>query len=449
MKNSAIFQSIIIIIITLAMLEMASFLVFREITGADFSLSGMQNRRDLRIAELKASLDKQEGAGALYDYHPYLGYAGHPGAHPWGMQDLPFNRYGMISSRKYPYKKTDDEYVVAILGGSVAEVFSAQAEAVVNRRMQELHGFDRKVVLLSLATGGYKQPQQLFHLEYALLTGFDIDAVINIDGYNDLVMAVENSENRINPVFPSGKHMGVITHSSLNSNLDPEFIGRMAAYYNLKRTELDFLSVVNKPVLHLSVFLNLAGEVISKMSKKAINNAMYQMVLKSESSMAPEFRGPPFVSSEDNAEVAASIWARSSEMLDAICKENGITYVHILQPNQYVEDSKTLTQQERAHAYLPDSPRAGIARTGYRKLSEKGRVLKANGVPFHDLTGIFKDYEGTIYVDNCCHMNRTGNRIMGREIADILDMEIQHQTRFRTDAEHWKYRRSDAMPAIE
>jgi len=34
--------------------------------------------------------------------------------------------------------------------------------------------------------------------------------------------------------------------------------------------------------------------------------------------------------------------------------------------------------------------------------------------------GIFKDEERTIYVDDCCHVNKLGNQIMGKEVGRIL-----------------------------
>ncbi len=109
-----------------------------------------------------------------------------------------------VSKRNYPYKKKPDEFVVAVLGGSVAEIFANTGEKYINHYMKSLYGINKNIILINLATGGYKQPQQLFHLQYAVLSGFEFDAVLNIDGFNDLVLASVNLDQGVHPVFPSG-----------------------------------------------------------------------------------------------------------------------------------------------------------------------------------------------------------------------------------------------------
>ena len=48
-----------------------------------------------------------------------------------------------------------------------------------------------------------KQPQQLIQLETAILNGFEFDAVINLDGFSDLAIAVSNQNFGANPIYPS------------------------------------------------------------------------------------------------------------------------------------------------------------------------------------------------------------------------------------------------------
>ena len=56
--------------------------------------------------------------------------------------------------------------------------------------IQELKSHPRfanqEIVLLNTAVGGYKQPQPLMVVSYLLALGAHFDAVINIDGFNDV-----------------------------------------------------------------------------------------------------------------------------------------------------------------------------------------------------------------------------------------------------------------------
>ncbi len=49
--------------------------------------------------------------------------------------------------------------------------------------------------------------------------------------------------------------------------------------------------------------------------------------------------------------------------------------------------------------------------------------MAGEGVSFHDLSPLFRDVAGTVYVDVCCHMNRFGNRLMADAMAQALGAE--------------------------
>jgi hypothetical protein len=114
----------------------------------------------------------------------------------------------------------------------------------------------------------------------------------------------------------------------------------------------------------------------------------------------------------------AALWRRSSIALHGLCKAHGIPYVHCLQPNQYVPGSKPIGEAEAAVAFAPgdDGPRAAVV-AGYPLLLQEAPALRAAGVPFHDLTGIFRDHPEPLYADNCCHFDRTGNQVLAEHVA--------------------------------
>ena len=60
------------------------------------------------------------------------------------------------------------------------------------------------------------------------------------------------------------------------------------------------------------------------------------------------------------------------------------------------------------------------------------------GVNFHDLTMIFANKVEPIYIDTCCHFNKTGNEILGTVIGQAIIQDIntentgeRNKTRFR------------------
>jgi hypothetical protein len=58
-----------------------------------------------------------------------------------------------------------------------------------------------------------------------------------------------------------------------------------------------------------------------------------------------------------------------------------------------------------------------VAPAGYAALAAELPALRAAGVPFTDLTRVFADVAETVYVDDCCHVNRLGNELLARAIG--------------------------------
>ena len=81
-----------------------------------------------------------------------------------------------------------------------------------------------------------------------------------------------------------------------------------------------------------------------------------------------------------------------------------------------------MSEAEKRVAIQADHPYRQSVETGYPLLIPNGRALKEQGIPFYDLTGIFKDHPEAIYIDSCCHSNQAGLDLMAQAIAHaILD----------------------------
>ena len=442
------------LLLSLTLLECVSFIFFEKLTGSSFDRTALMQKRAERITKLHQTVLTGGDQTLLYQFHPYVGYVGRAGVYPWGPSQPPFNAYGMLSvpDHPYPYKKRPQEFVIGVLGGSVADIFSNLGQDALNRALQEeWPGFNRQVVLINLATGGFKQPQQLFHLEYALLSGFEFDLVLNLDGFNELALASENIRQGINPIFPSGQHMGLMARFS-ETLPDPQLVEDLSQYYRLHMHEISLLSFLSKTPFRYSVFLNLVGERWTARNQIWIKNFEYEMTVKSQQSIITlqlhdvvtgsehplkvqsqelgrlsSFLGPRLdnVSAKNEHMIAASIWQHSSRMLHAVSRSQGLPYIHILQPNQYVEGSKPLTEKEKAVAINPKNPWSVHARDGYKYLVRFGKQLQQDGIAFYDLTMVFKEHTEDLYQDECCHFGQKGVDIIAEQVANILRSHLK------------------------
>ncbi|MBF0102772.1 MAG: hypothetical protein HQK77_17865 [Desulfobacterales bacterium] len=420
-----ILELLLISIITLVLLESGSFLLFQYLTGLPFSYTAISEKRKATITSIQARYLKEKKE-TLYVLHPYLGYSGRPGAKPWGEHMPGFNSFGMmsVSGAPYPSSQKKDAFVVGIVGGSLAEIFANHVETEINAYVTSHYKINKPIILINLATGGYKQPQQLFHIQYALLCGFTFDAIINIDGFNEIALASYNYNHSFHPVFPSIHHLGLMATLFSSSTPDIQTIKTLLRIHDVYARTFHILSILEKPPLGYSVFLNLFSELWLKRAEIKANQLEYGLIEHAQININSLFSPPPLPQG-DIYSVAADMWAHSSRMLYAICQANHIRYVHILQPNQYVQGTKPLTFNEQTHAINPENTWGISAKEGYSHLIERGHQLQAEGIPFYDFTMVFKDIQSDIYVDDCCHINALGNSIIAKKLSDILIQYFQ------------------------
>lgn len=116
----------------------------------------------------------------------------------------------------------------------------------------------------------------------------------------------------------------------------------------------------------------------------------------------------------------AAYWKNSSVLLHKKALAYGFRYFLFLQPNQYVADSKPMGPEERAIALPPTYFYKEGATEGYPYLIAAGREMTALGLPFADLTMMFRDLSEPVYSDACCHFNTRGNELIAQEIARVI-----------------------------
>ncbi len=375
-------------------------------------------------------------APSLEVLHPYLGFVFDPtknteglASHQGGFSILD---YGFIDDHTPFYKENKDSVVIGIFGGSVAYFFSVYGVDSLLQQLEASSFFrNKEIEIVRVALGGYKQPQQLMTLTYLLSLGAHFDVVINLDGFNEVVLpVVENIPNKVAPFFPRNWY-GL---SSPLMSYETKFLVGELSY--LREMRKKCASLVNNSVFRFSNIMNLIWLVSDKLLATEISVKQGELRLATTQSLDSYQRTGPKYAYEDNLTLyrdLASYWSMSSQQMAKLCEANNILYWHFLQPNQYVQNSKTLSEEERKIAFNMEMIYANPAEQGYPALIKAGYELANSNMQFHDLTNIFKNHPESVYEDDCCHLNKNGNEILGDTIGKLMVEDIEKHGSYLKD----------------
>jgi len=412
---------------TIALIELAAWILLQS------SITTLPSR-----SEIQASLDRPErpapgpqtpGKWILPEFmqqhilHPYLGFVRNPDVqrHVFNERPVeePVNQFGFFGPS--PLETVDAGTVtVVITGGSVAtDLYLRSSEALRTGLHKSPLLAEKEIRILCLALGGMKQPQQLLALEYFLSLGASFDVVINLDGFNEIALPfAENVPAGLPISYPRSWHLYT---AQISDDLGAMLLVRMSEKRRQIERARGFFS--REPFRHSSLSLILWHRLHGKFHSEllALEKSLRDFLLRSRPAHHPSSMQPI----EEVLVESTGLWNRSSIQMWKICRANGIVYVHVLQPNQYVWGSKPLDARERRLAWPPGFAHRRAAEQGYPLLIAAGEELKRLGVPFHDLTRIFEAETERIYVDSCCHYNQRGNDMLAAEIAHIVATSIE------------------------
>jgi hypothetical protein len=362
--------------------------------------------------------------GTGFDYpdeivHPYLGWVRQPDPHtPAARSDTPVNDFGFRDRNQPLQTRSPDKVIIGILGGSVADQFATRASGNLIDELRQASFFTGKdLVIVNLALEGYKQPQQLLSVNYLLTLGAEFDILINIDGYNEIVLpVVENAPNHVFAGFPRSWHLRVTEAGNLEVM---RTIGRIAYLKDQARSWAERVRGrpwCYSPTLNLAWRLYHANIRLELFREYSILNRLKHDERDAAASGPPE----EFSGDAELYEHCAAIWMRSSLRLHQLCAANGVRYYHFLQPNQYVPGSKSMAGREMMEAWQPGHRGQTPVERGYPLLVRNGRNLADRGVSFTDLTRLFADHPEQTYGDWCCHLTARGNELMAQRIAEVI-----------------------------
>ena len=339
--------------------------------------------------------------------HPYLGFI-------YDFNDEQKNKetYGFPTTGAPLIKREPGKLNVVLLGGSVAQSMGE----VMNAAFRRICRVPPNVVTLGFA--GYKQPQQVLALAYFLSLGAEYDLIINLDGYNDIVLPfTDNYSVGVNPFFPRNWNLRV---SRRPSKKLLAVIGKVRYLRDFKEENQEALA--SSPFKMSAVFGLLKMQQFKKFNWD-INYTTHQLIkLQQEEVKSFEATGP-FFEYKDIHELyddAAAVWERGSVLLEQLARENRMEYYHFLQPNQYVNGSKRLTEEEKRLAYSEEAIISQSAIIGYPILIKQGRKLLERNIKYFDATMAFAKEKETVYLDICCHYNQRGKEVLAAYMMDKI-----------------------------
>ena len=408
--------SLLAVALVLAVAEGIVFAASRTLlSSVRVDVGDVPETPDLRPGREQAGLGFRDPSMCL---HPFLGYVflPHDERPEPGPARIAISSDGFLDAKSPIRKRREGSLIVGVLGGSVAgQLGSLHAEHLERALRRHPEFASAEIDFVWLGMPGYHQPQQVVLLSWVLAQGGEFDLVINLDGFNELaVPCALNAPQGAHPLYPMNWSMVALDVP------DAEVRRHIGAVAFLREERERRASEFRDSLWSFSPTARLIwrrGD--DALARRIADHAWRLQQIPSDD--VPYFvRGPQrmHVPVEEMIYVCTDVWKQCSIQLNALCEANGVRYLHCLQPNQYDPGSKRLSADEKQSAFDDESPYRQAVESGYPLLRAAGDELRHAGVAFHDLSRIFEGERETLYLDNCCHFNADGNRILADAIAD-------------------------------
>jgi hypothetical protein len=367
---------------------------------------------DSALAKKHFELRREAGADqtlALYS-------APDPGGEQSSVRPRPHPYFGWTSEREvrvaeeqgrwFETRESAGTFDVFVLGGSVAAEFGNRAGPALQHGLAQLPALaGRAPRVWNNAYGGYKAPQTGNLLAWLFALGQAPDAVVLIDGFNEVAVGMTNAHSGMHPQMPSFEFWGGLAHGKA---VDARSLDLLVEVQTAQRAEQAIARTAVGWGFHHSALLTRITLSRLAVKRRAFNDALGRYL---EAMRPPAgdvaVRGPEFdAAPESVAAAAVRGWTENARLVEALCKAHGVAFVHVLQPTLYDAGSKPMTSDEQRAVDGPSNWKEGV-RHGYPRLREAGALLRGAGASCVDLTRMFETTSEPMYVD-MCHLNEAG-----------------------------------------
>ena len=214
-----------LLIITVLTVEFSPYIISPILYSRSFSREKLQGELLHQHKENAEKNDKNNGETTKNEYlgdhiiHPYLGFVNAP------REDV--NRFCFPGTDPLTQRSTG-AVNICLMGGSVAVGIYAKSRDLLIENLKSSELFkDKEINIILFALGGFKQPQQLMALNYFLSLGAEYDIVINLDGFNEVVLPFsDNLPFNIYPSYP--RHWNAYSKKGLNSKVQLVLLKQLA-----------------------------------------------------------------------------------------------------------------------------------------------------------------------------------------------------------------------------
>jgi len=412
-KIKILYTVIIIIILSAILLELLTPFIYKSINKKPFQRKELQKRlfQAKETSEISSSLNPLQDKLPVWvknnDLHPYIGFT---------YRRSGGNPYGLAGSDPL-LKRSPGKINICIMGGSFTEAFYINSKEELKKHLKKSRYFAGKdIKITALAMGGFKQPQQLFALTYFLFLGARYDIVINLDGFNEVALPfAENIPYQTIAYFPRAWFLYTTKRLDIKSTL------QIAEIFKLREKQENLKGFFSTSPFYHSNYLLFLWDILDKRYENKIRIENQKLAKLFTGSSYQHFGFDASIYKNNKTKLFKDLvqyWRSSSLQIHHLSKPNRFVYFHFLQPNQYYPGSKILSEEEKIHAYTKEPYKYKDAvLAGYPLLVQEGESLKKDGVHFFDLTMIFKNDNRTLYIDQCCHLNKLGYDLVAKEMA--------------------------------
>ncbi|MBM3976800.1 MAG: hypothetical protein FJ299_07400 [Planctomycetes bacterium] len=409
----------------LALVEVGARVVLRA-RGTPYDAAAARGRLEALSAGMRAFVpqdavgERLAAGAALPDLavlqHPYTGYDVYKGYVEY-QRDLAY----FLQPSGAGAGGAAGTFDLLLLGGSVAAQFGeakSGARALVERLSTHPAVAGRPARVFTYARMGFRQPQSCTQLAFLLAAGFQPDAVVLLDGFNDVALGCNNAHNGVSPLFPSTSHWGfLLRHPLSKEGALPLFLS--VAEHNARAEALATVALergyARSALLGPWAVARSLRERSQAVAAQQQVEALSKTGTRSVAETGMGFEGDP----AQAVDSAVRCWRESSRSMRALCEARGIVYLHALQPALHDPDGgKVPSADERAGASIDEYWLEGV-RLGYPRLREALGVLRAGGEHALDLSGLFRGVEESVYTDYC-HLDERGNARVAAALADAL-----------------------------
>jgi len=318
------------LVIIVSTLELSPFILAPIIFGQRFSRSKIKNELKLN----PQSSREQTSENSAPDQNEYLG--DHI-LHPYlGFVSIPHDNYNefCLPGINPITKKSPKNLNVVIMGGSVSKDLYTYAGDRMKQQLKKSEAFKNKEInLVVFALGGFKQPQQLIALNYFMALGAEYDMVINLDGFNEIVLPY--SDNLPFHVFPSyPRHWNIYARKKLDARL-LLLLGKQAVTIEKQN---DCQIRLAQSIIRYSNFRLFLWKVMDHQKTNQI--ALLESEIRKAVENSPsDYQSTGIYTSITDTSLffheQAVFWRKSSEQIAHLSRSAGFNYYHFLQPNQY------------------------------------------------------------------------------------------------------------------